>query len=341
MKIKYNIWAYFTCLIILFLSMGYALFNDSLSIGATGIIDVPSGTRFSDVILSKEVPTLNDGDGLYSYNSRYYFTGINVDNYVNFNDEIWRIVSINEDGSVKIVKDTVVEKNKIVNIENETDFWLNLTGNDNRNKVINNGKVNFDIKGRRYPSEYASLTNNYCIPTYNGCNAYATGTFFDKVVNLDSLMKIYLEGVFFEHMSRLAREQVQNYDLNIGIVETNKTIDVVFSKESENIVNSYIGLLNISDYVMATNDTMCRKSFDKENCVNSNWLFLDGFQFYLLNGKVTSTNAQVWTVSATGKITSQDANNQFYLRPVVVLDKNISATGEGTIDSMYELGEKL
>lgn len=341
MKLKYNIWAYFTCLIILFLSMGYALFNDSLSIGATGIIDIPSGSRFNEVILSKEVPTLNSGDGLYSYGSKYYFSGASVDNYVNFNDETWRIVSIESDGAVKIVKDTVVEKNLIVNIENETNFWLNSTNNDNRNKVVNNGKINFDFKGRRYPSENASLTNNYCIPTYNGCNAYAVGTYFDKIVSLDSLMKIYLENVYFQYMTPLARDQVQNYNLNIGIVETNKKIDVVLTSESVNTLNSYIGLLNISDYVMATQDTTCRNSFDKEACVNNNWLFLDGYQFYVLNGKVTSTNAQVWTVTSTGKLNSQDANNLFYLRPVVVLNKDITATGDGSIDSMYQLGDIL
>ena len=152
-------------------------------------------------------------------------------------------------------------------------------------------------------------------------------------------MKIYLETVYFESITLSSRNLIQNYDLNIGIVETNKALDVVLSLEEVNVINSYIGLLNISDYVMATQDATCRKSFDKENCVNSNWLFLDGYQFYLLNGKVTSTNAQVWTVSSTGKITSQDASNQFYLRPVVVLNKDISATGSGIIDDMYKLGE--
>ena len=96
-KLKINIGAYSTCLIILFLSMGYALLNEELSLEATGIIGTPPGEGFNKVILSNEEGSLNTGDGLYQYNSKYYFSGENVNNYVEFNDEIWRIVSIEED----------------------------------------------------------------------------------------------------------------------------------------------------------------------------------------------------------------------------------------------------
>lgn len=35
------------------------------------------------------------------------------------------------------------------------------------------------------------------------------------------------------------------------------------------------------------------------------------------------------TVNSSGAIISQDANNEFYLRPVVVLDKDVQAIGLG------------
>ena len=57
---KFNIGAYSTCLIILFLSMGYALFNDSLTFEATGIIASPNQAKFNEIILSNEEPTLNN-----------------------------------------------------------------------------------------------------------------------------------------------------------------------------------------------------------------------------------------------------------------------------------------
>lgn len=336
-KLKINIGAYSTCLIILILSMGYALLNETLTIEATGIIGLPPKAKFNEVILSNEESTLNTGDGLYQYNSKYYFSGIDVNNYVEYNDEIWRIVSIEEDGSIKIVKDNVVEISKISEYESNSTFWGNYFNDYHKNKIINEGKVPFDIKGKRPVDQ--TLENSYCISTANGCNAYDTGTFLDLVVDEISIMKKYLEEVYFANMTQKAQEQVQNYVLNIGIVETNKKIDVVLSSEQSNTTTSYIGLLNISDYVYATQDTTCRNSFDKENCVNSNWLFLENYQHHLLNGKKVSSNAQIWTISSAGKITSQDANNNFYLRPVVVLNKNITATGSGDINDKYILGD--
>lgn len=334
---KFNIGAYSTCLIILFLSMGYALLNEKLSIEATGVIGTPPGEKLSDAIISNEENTLNTGDGLYKYNSKYYFSGLNVNNYIEFNDETWRIVSIEEDGSVKIVKDSVVEINKISLYESNNPFWSNYFNDYHKNKIITEGKIPFDIKGRR-PLD-TSLTNSYCINTSNGCNAYDKGIFLDLEVNDESIMKVYLEDIYFSNMTPAAKEQVQNYTFNIGIVETNKKIDVVLSSEETNTTISYIGLLNISDYVYSTQDTTCRNSFDKENCANSNWLTLPNYQYHLLNGKKVSSNAQIWTVSSAGKITSQDANNNFYLRPVVVLNKNITITGTGSLDDKYILGD--
>ena len=52
----------------------------------------------------------------------------------------------------------------------------------------------------------------------------------------------------------------------------------------------------------------------------------------MMNGKILNTddkNAQIWTVNSSGAIISQNANNEFYLRPVVVLDKDVQAIGLG------------
>lgn len=338
-----NIGAYSTCLIILILSMGYALLNEELSIEATGIISAPKGERLSDIILSNEEATLNTGDGLYKYDSKYYFSGTDINNYIEFNDETWRIVSIEEDGSVKIVKDNVLEINKISQYESTTPFWEKYYNNYfkeyNKNKITSEGRIPFDIRGRR-PID-TTLENSYCSNTRNGCNAYDKGTFNDLVVDEESIIKGYLEKVFFPNMTKTAQEQIQNYTLNIGIIETNKRIDIVLNSEKENTTISYIGLLNVSDYVYATQDTTCRNSFDKEACANSNWLILPDYQYYLLNGKKVDGNAQVWTVTTAGKIASQDANNNYYLRPVVVLNKNITSTGTGNINDKYVLGDIL
>ena len=76
-----------------------------------------------------------------NYNSKYYFSGASVNNYVMYNDEVWRIVSIEEDGGIKIVKDTIVDQQTIANLENETSFWTTNT-NNNTNTTNNETQTN-------------------------------------------------------------------------------------------------------------------------------------------------------------------------------------------------------
>ena len=49
---------------------------------------------------------VTSGDGLYKdeYENRYFYKGTNPNNYITFNDENWRILSIESDGSLKIMR---------------------------------------------------------------------------------------------------------------------------------------------------------------------------------------------------------------------------------------------
>ena len=54
------------------------------------------------------IPLANDGeDGLYADEyepGRYFYKGANPNNYITFNNETWRIISIESDGSIKIMR---------------------------------------------------------------------------------------------------------------------------------------------------------------------------------------------------------------------------------------------
>lgn len=55
----------------------------------------------------KGIPVVTSGDGLYKdqyEEGRYFFKGGNVNNYIIFNNETWRILSIEADGSLKIMR---------------------------------------------------------------------------------------------------------------------------------------------------------------------------------------------------------------------------------------------
>ena len=54
-----------------------------------------------------DVPVVTSNDGLYAdtYESgRHIYKGTNPDNYIYINGEMWRIVSVESNGSVKIIR---------------------------------------------------------------------------------------------------------------------------------------------------------------------------------------------------------------------------------------------
>ena len=89
--------------LLLVIGVGYAAFSTTLTLKAKGNIKC-GGTLAKDLLL-KEVVT--NGDGLYKdeyEQGKYFYRGINPNNYITFNNELWRIISIELNGTIKIIK---------------------------------------------------------------------------------------------------------------------------------------------------------------------------------------------------------------------------------------------
>ena len=89
--------------LLLCLCVGYAAFSTTLSLRAKGNIKKNSVDITDNVVTS--------GDGLYEdeYEAgRYVYKGANPNNYITFNNETWRILSIDGDGRIKIVRDELL-----------------------------------------------------------------------------------------------------------------------------------------------------------------------------------------------------------------------------------------
>ena len=81
----------------------------------------PEGPTVGGITL----PLASDGaDGLYQdeYESgRYFYKGANPNNYITFNNETWRILSVEADGRIKIVRNEVLS-NRSFDLEN-SNVW--------------------------------------------------------------------------------------------------------------------------------------------------------------------------------------------------------------------------
>lgn len=81
---------------------GYAAFSTSLSLKAKG--NIVKKKTASEILLESVV---DQGDGLYKdvyEDERYFYKGANPNNYITFNDESWRILSVEAGGTIKIIK---------------------------------------------------------------------------------------------------------------------------------------------------------------------------------------------------------------------------------------------
>ncbi len=101
------------------------------------------------------------------------------------------------------------------------------------------------------------------------------------------------------------------------------------------LTNQKIGLLTVSDYMMASVDNSCITPVDK-NCQNYNYLSLK--ETYLLLTANSKNTSEVYFVNESGYIESQNALTYGSIRPVVYLDDNIMyKSGNGTLEKPYKV----
>ena len=313
--------------LLLCLCVGYAAFQTTLSITAKGnIID-------NSVDITDNVVT--EGDGLYEdiyEEGRYVYRGQDPDNYIMFNDELWRIVAKETDGTYKII----------------------------RNDVLAN---------RAYDeANHRSTTNNtYCTYPSWGCGVYAAvdGEFSSPsgsqkgTVTEDSSIKIYLnDNYYVNDINETAKGQMVDggHVLNIGAVErlsssSNDSIEKNIEGEKMYTWTGNVGLANVSDILKASTNSLCTSattSFSGTNECNSNYLLDKGtarsLYYWTINaysyesggnsysawhGNVSSSSVRLLNATA---YYSNDAP-----RPVVFLKSNITLSGSGTSDDPYTI----
>ena len=173
--------------LLLFLCVGYAAFQTNLSIIAKGNIKQKKGYEILQELCNTET-----GDGLYKdiyENNRCIYKGSNPDNYIIFNNEIWRILSVEADKTIKIIK----------------------------NESIDN--MSWDMSGSNYwsrPSDLNSYLNNEYLDTIT--------TNQDKIVNYSwniGEINIYVDEDFFEQINN--EKQIQT-NAKIGLISATEYI---------------------------------------------------------------------------------------------------------------------
>ena len=251
---------------------------------------------------------MENNDGLHQDNDGYYFKGNVTNNYVMFENKLFRIMRVNNDDTVKLISEDYVASfmwgdkadYKDSNIQN----WLNKTEKEHSgiyyNTIVNN-KV---LKKTLYTEDILK----------DG-----------KIITLEEFIKEK------EEANKLEEEKTK--EVSEEVVEetkeekkeekkkTNKKKNKEEVEEKEEEVkkeSDYVTILTVKDYTLANG---------KSSYLNN------GKMFFLLG--LTDEFENLY-VEEDGSIQSTDSTAGYGIRPVITLKKNTEVvSGSGTKDDPY------
>ena len=270
-------------------------------------------------------------DDTDDHNLRY--VGATPNNYISFNNEVWRIIGIFD------VYNNDTKKNeklvKIIRNESLGDYsW------DSSESSINSGH---GINEWSQADLMTELNTDYIDTTKTS----GTTTWYDSTNNSKRYTYDYSKNIKSGYIDKIA-----NVRWNLGGINTSKVSSNIFytsergnnhaSGSSDGVTrNNYwdgrVGLVYPSDYGYASIDAGCRNNINSSNCKNNNWLFKGSFYWFLSPSLVDP--AYSYRVLFDGTVDNAYVSSSQSIYPTVYLKSNVEITGGvGTNTNPFTIG---
>lgn len=289
-------------------------------------------TPLSETVLAKEQDINNYTDYSAADGSVYRivdengvrYEGANPDNYVTFNNELWRIIGVFDGSDIKleegkqyakIIRHSVLSKNFYWD-------WEDLNGDGIKDEgEYENDWVNATLNTYLNGEYLNSLANKDMIAKYN--NEYSTWhlrtpkTLFDKTTQK-----------FYEYERTLGYAGYRN--------------GVQYGAEAE--TKAAIGLMYVSDHGYALyagkENTTCVNTMviysNYRNCYQYDWINKAGFVEWTI-GHHHNEN-EVIAITSYASLANHRVYGGDSVRPTLYLDHNVKVTsGDGSRDNPYQL----
>lgn len=252
----------------------------------------------------------------------YRYEGQNPNNYIWFNNEMWRIIGliptkVATSGTTNLVK--IIRKDSL-------------------------GEITYDAKnsftGAWGSNTLYTLLNNYYYGKKDGTNtAYCYGYNWNGTM-IPTKCDYKVNGISSDSTDYYGK-MVKNVYWNTGASSNEATVSTVYTKEkSKQTVQARIGLMNASDFGYAASATYHSTNLSAYNTVaitSSNWLFSQGEEWTITHSSVDTTDAL--PVYNDGSIYDNWARLDYDYRPVVYLNENVYViSGTGTEADPYIIG---
>ena len=298
----------------------------------------------------QDVEVVTSGDGLYEdqyEDGRYVYRGSEPNNYIQFNNELWRIIAKETDGTYKIIRDEILPQN------------------------ANYTPMAYDVSNHRLTEN-----NTYCTEPRYGCGVFAavSGTFqtpygkYSGTVTEDSSIKEYLNNTYYPTLNGTAKTQMQSHAFNIGSVQYldesgNDSIEKNIAGEKMYQWTGNVGLVNVSDLLRASTNIACTSATDEYNAVmqdtpretcGSYLTYFDtineelgGIGYWTMNAFSAESDdfsSRVWNAGFTQGVGAFVYSDAYYdngdgARPVLYLKSDIEITGgDGTKGNPFVIG---
>lgn len=319
------------CSLLLIMTVGYAAMQTNLEIKAKGNV-VKKTTAGSDLVDMAGI--VNSGDGLYKdvYEENVYtYRGTSPNNYVIFNDELWRIISVNtSDNTIKIIRNEILEDRA------------------------------FDTASGRYQGD-----NGYCNDDYYGCNIWGSiSTLYDTnlspittlvrevegteyvLPNREATLNIYLNETYYNDLlNTSAKVMIIDNKYKVGSLSSQNsgTLSIDLNNAKQVIWKGEIALIDATEYVRASTNSSCTSmSSAFEKCAVNNWMHINYEYWTISPSGDYFTSYFVLYISEKGQVSPNNAYAYAYakrgIRPVLTLSPEVQITsGDGSESSPFEL----
>ena len=304
----------------------YIVVIDSGDQSDNGALYVSNGNSLNTEIMKNNIittaPTLtaisytNKENGLYkstdtnSGNPTYYFRGAAFNNYVKFADRLWRIIRINEDGTVRMITDDLIAEGSSLSSKfkaSSTGFTISdmyYSNSDAKNTIENWYTTNLQA----YDSKIA--TSSYCEQAKAASeNGYLTGS--------ETNMTLYSSYT----------PSFKCVDDTNGHGELKLKVGLINYDELIYAGNYYSNKENNHNYL----STYYNYGYDENHTLT---MSPAGVYKSTLNGS-TVYYPKLWIYRDSGRMEVNNIEIEYRIRPVINLNKDTIVTGTGTYSDPY------
>ncbi len=264
----------------------------------------------------------------------YRYEGENPNNYVMFNNELWRIIGVfsteydsDNDGNANATSNLV----KIIREDSIGALaWDKSNTNDWPNSSL------YHLLNEQY---YDWNTNKATVSTYcygfssspAKCD-YSVKGIQDGYRNMIVKVKWYLGGGGKEGYTTYTPDSIYSYERDANAIYEGRSASTP----------GYIGLMYESDYLYGVLASDCARttahgSYNSANCAGKDWLYRGVYEWTI--SPYSYSSDLLWFLVTSGFVGNYDARYGCGVRPVLYLSSSVyKVSGTGTITDPYIIG---